>query len=126
MATWREMARENRTAANELFAARRWRSCASRAYYAVYDEVTHGLLQAGVMMPANQANPKHRTLPNLIGNCLAPLNPAVRWRLAGLAAGLYRFRIMADYLPLVTLDEADARIAMGLMTKAFVDLKGVP
>src|SRR2546430_3620102 len=126
MTTWREMAKDNRTATYELFGAKRWRSCASRAYYAVYDEVTHGLLQAGVTMPAGQQNPKHRTLPTLVGNNLSPLDAVTRWRVAGLVAALYRFRIIADYLPLVTLEEDDARIILGLMAKAFADLKGVP
>ncbi len=126
MTTWREMARDNRTAANELYANERWRSCASRSYYAVYDEVTHALLACKVTMPAGQANPKHKTLPLLIGNNLTLLNTAQRWRLAGIVEKLYTFRIIADYLPLLTLEEADAMICMGLMTQAFILLRNIP
>ena len=49
-------------------------------------------------MPAGQQNPKHRTLPIVVGNNLTPLDAATRWRLAGLVASLYWFRIIADYL----------------------------
>jgi uncharacterized protein (UPF0332 family) len=120
------MARENRTAANELFAAGRWRSCASRAYYALYDEVTHALFRAGVTMPVNQANPKHGTLPLVVGNNLHLLSVSERWKLSGLIARLYQFRIIADYLPIVTLESDDARIAMGLLAQGFICLRDVP
>jgi len=126
MATWRDLAKDNRTAANELFALERWRSCASRAYYALYDEVTHALLQAGVTMPATQANPKHKTLPAIVAANLHLLPLQRRWRLSVLIGDLYRFRIIADYLPSVTLEEADARIALGMLAQGFICLKDVP
>jgi hypothetical protein len=74
MTTWREMARANRTAGHELFAAKRWRSCVSRAYYAIYSEITRCLLKAKVSMPNGQANPKHKTLPTTIETRLTAVN----------------------------------------------------
>ena len=102
MATWRDLAAEGRSATYELFVAHRYRSCASRAYYAVYAEVTHGLLGAGLTMPFGRGNPRHKPLPVLVGMNLAPLRPGLRWRLSGIVAQLYAFRITADHLPQVT------------------------
>jgi uncharacterized protein (UPF0332 family) len=126
MATWRELSKDNCTAANELFVAQRWRSCASRAYYSVYAEVTHGLLGSGVTMPAGRNNPNHHGLDLLIGNNLTLLPIAKRWRLSDLVHRLYNFRIIADYVPAVTLEKDDSRICLGLMTDAFVCLRGLP
>ena len=126
MATWRELASSNRSASFELLATRRWRSCTSRAYYAVYSEVTHGLRQAGMTMPKGRQNPKHSTLPLSVVNHLSPLTPQVRWRISGLIFTLYRLRIIADYRADMTLDETDAKIAIGLMTQCFLILRGVP
>ncbi len=126
MATWRQAASDHRSATYELFVGNRWRSCASRAYYAVYSEVTHGVLAAGVTMPAGQGNPRHGSLPTLIGMSLAPLSLASRWRLSGLVGQLYGLRIIADYLPGVILEQAEARITIGLMEQAFAILKVVP
>jgi hypothetical protein len=84
------------------------------------------LLAAGTTMPTGQSNPKHKTLPMVIGNNLHLLSTPTRWRLAGLIAKLYAFRIIADYQPGVTLDETDARICLGLMAQAFLCVKDVP
>jgi hypothetical protein len=126
MTTWRDMARESRTSANELFDSHHWRDFASRAYYAVYSEVTHALLAAHMTMPAGRGNPRHRSLPVLVGNNLHLLSLPKRWQLASLISKLYLFRIIADYQPAMTLDETDARICLGLMTQAFILLKDVP
>lgn len=124
--TWKEMARENRTAACELFVLRRWRSASSRAYYAIYARVTAELLDASVTMPAGRSNPKHKTLPDLVGNNLTAFSMATRWRLAGLIKQLYDFRIIADYRSTVTLEEEDARICFAVMNQAFLCLKDTP
>lgn len=124
--TWKELARENRTTACELFEANRWRSAASRAYYAIYARVTDVLLSAGATMPSGRSNPKHKTLPELVGNNLSAISLSKRWRLAGLIKQLYDFRIIADYRPAVTLDGDDARICFAVMNQAFLCLKEVP
>jgi len=126
MTTWREMAADNRTAAYELFRDRRWRSCVSRAYYSAYADVTRCLSAVGVNMPAGRNNPSHGSLPNLIGNNLIPLNPQVRWRLAGLVHQMYQFRLIADYMPTVELVEDDARVSIGLLRQVFQMLEAVP
>ena len=124
--TWRDLADASRTAAYELFQARRWRSCASRAYHAVYSDATRVLVSAGTAMPANQNNPKHKAVPSLLAHNLHPLAFNDRWRLFGLVTGLYQFRIIADYVPATALDAADARVAMGLMVQSFALLRRVP
>ena len=126
MASWRDMGIQNRTTANQLFKARQWRSCVSRAYYALYAELTHQLLRAKVSMPAGRGNPKHLALPMLVGNNLTSIRPQARWRLSGLVKKLYDLRVMADYLPKIDIDESEARIAMGLMDQAFLCLGGKP
>jgi len=126
METWRDLGSKNRTSANQLFAAGQWRSCASRAYYALYAELTHQLLQAKISMPTGRGNPKHANLSMLVGNNLIAVRPQSRWRLSGLVKKLYDLRIMADYLPNVDIAEPEARIAMGLMDQAFLCLKGKP
>ena len=123
---WRDLAHSGRTAAYELFERKRWRSCASRAYYATYSEVTHALLAAGTTMPASQNNPKHKTLADLVTTNLRSLNLPRRTRLAAIVIAAYNLRIAADYLPDVDLDESDARDAIGLMATAFSLLKGLP
>ena len=124
--TWRDLADASRTAAYELFQNGRWRSCASRAYYAVYSDATRVLLSVGTTMPANQNNPKHKAVPSLLAHNAHPLGLNDRWRLSGLVTGLYNFRVIADYVPATTLDGADARVAMGLMVRSFALLRRVP
>jgi uncharacterized protein (UPF0332 family) len=118
------MALQNRTSANELFAAMRWRSAVSRAYYAVYSAATSLLLDMGVTMPVGRTNPKHAALPALIGNNLTWLRMGARWRLAGLTRKLYDLRIASDYLPGVTVEQDEARIALRLMDQAFSCMGG--
>jgi uncharacterized protein (UPF0332 family) len=120
------MAAENRTSSYELFRDQRWRSCASRAYYATYADVTRCLVGIGVNMPAGRNNPSHASLPNLIGNNLTSLNLQARWRLVGLAHQMHQFRLIGDYMPIVTLIEDDARVSIGLMRQIFQMLEVIP
>lgn len=119
MATWQELARQNRTAAYELFAGNRWRSCLSRSHYAIYAEVIHSLHAASVTMPAGRSNPRHLRLSGIIGNHLISLDNPKRWRLAGLVKKLHDLRIIADYQPGVEAEQDEARVGMSLMTQAF-------
>jgi uncharacterized protein (UPF0332 family) len=123
MGTWRDLAKDNRTAANELFTVKRYRSCVSRAYYAAYAEITHALLQANVTMPAGRGNPRHGALATNVEGHLTRV--PLRWRLSAAIRRLYRLRIVADYVPGLALQESEARIAMGLMNEAFVCLRNV-
>jgi hypothetical protein len=79
-----------------------------------------------MIMPKGRQNPKHATLPVSVTNHLAPLTVKERSRVAGLIFTLYRLRIIADYRADMTLDETDAKIAVGLMTQCFLILRGVP
>jgi hypothetical protein len=55
---WLESARDARGSANELMELERFRSCMSRAYYAVYSKVTHELVvTAGLTMPPDREGP---------------------------------------------------------------------
>ncbi len=67
MPSWRDLSKESRDASYGLFAERSLRSFASRAYFAVYAEITHGVTQAGVTMPTGRKNPDHRNLPTVTG-----------------------------------------------------------
>ena len=116
---WEDMARENRTTAAELSAGHRWRSAVSRAYYAIYAEVTGMLTHVGVSMPAGRGNPSHKRLWRIIADHLTAVPPAERWRLAGLVDMLYKLRIIADYKPDTEIDQDEAKIALGLMVQAF-------
>ena len=80
MATWAEIASSNRTAAVQLFARETWRSCVSRAYYAVYSPATDALTKVPVTMPAGREGPHHLPLPEIVGANLTTLSQAKRWR----------------------------------------------
>jgi len=119
MATWSDMAAENRTAAAELLQGQRWRSAVSRAYYAIYAEITGLLNSAGVSMPGDRGNPSHKRLWRIIGDQLTIVKQPQRSRLADLVCKLYEFRIIADYLPNTEIGQDEARIVWGLMMQAF-------
>ena len=124
MTTWNDLAIENTLAANETFLNSRWRSCVSRAYYAAYSAVTKQLIDQGVTMPKTQQNPKHGMLPNLVTHNLRSLSHPARWQLADSITRLYKLRLMADYMPQVSVVERDARIALGLMQQIFRCIRG--
>ncbi|MBM4044282.1 MAG: hypothetical protein FJ279_04145 [Planctomycetes bacterium] len=102
----------------------RWRTCVSRAYYAIYSAATDALVQQGIVMPKGKGNPAHKTLPSLVGNNLSGISHALRWRLAGMVEKLYKLRLMADYQPQVPIEERHARLALGLMDQALECLRG--
>lgn len=119
MAKWNDLAKDNRLAAYEVFVRQRWRTCVSRTYYAIYSAVTEELIGQGVVMPKERNNPSHAKLPTLVGHNLAGVSHAVRWRLSGLVANLYKLRLMADYMPQIAVEKDEARVAIGLMEKAY-------
>ena len=119
MSTWTEMAKDNRLAANEARAAQRWRTCVSRAYYAVYSELTELLISQNVMMPAGRANPRHERLSNMVEANLKQFTHPVRVQLAGAVRQLYKLRVMADYMPLIAVEHQEAKIALGLLCQVY-------
>jgi hypothetical protein len=110
--TWRELAKSNRSAAFELLETRRYRSCVSRAYYAVYSETTHALVEGGVQMPSARNNPRHKAVPSLVGYQLLILSPKLRWKL--------------EYNPVLTVDESEARAAMRFTVHIVKLLEAIP
>ncbi|HEX4124744.1 MAG TPA: HEPN domain-containing protein [Tepidisphaeraceae bacterium] len=123
MDTWESIANSNRTAAIRLFSHGMWRSCVSRAYYAVYAAVSNALVKVPIAMPAGREGPNHLPLPDLIGNNLTRLSHGKRWRLSGLVRQLYDLRCLADYRPSIVVEKDEARITLGLMEQAFGLLK---
>ena len=125
MTTWKDLAEDSRLAVHEMFDHRRWRTCLSRAYFAVYSEATAELVLRGVVMPLRRSGPSHTKLPELVGNNLTGISHSMRWRLAGIIKKLYELRIVADYIPSTPVDAREARLSLGLMNQAFRFLRGV-
>jgi uncharacterized protein (UPF0332 family) len=119
MPKWKDLARDNRLAAYELNRAGHWRSCVSRAYYAIFSATTGILILQGIRMSKDHSNPSHVKLPALVRVHLARLQHHRRWRLAALIRTLYNMRLAADYQPQVAVEAPEARQAIGLMEQAF-------
>jgi len=63
---WRKVAQEGFEAASLLRKEKRWRSCASRAYYAAYARVTHMLVEKGLSPRPHLGTWSHETLPQMV------------------------------------------------------------
>jgi uncharacterized protein (UPF0332 family) len=124
MATWREMATDCRFASYEMFHYGRWRTCVNRAYFAVDSAATEALIRQGTTMPADREGPSHAKLPGMAANNLREISHSLRWQLARVIATMYKLRIMADYMPSVVVEEAEARLSLGEMNHAFRILAG--
>jgi uncharacterized protein (UPF0332 family) len=122
MANWKTLADENYAAAHLLVRDGRWRSALNRAYYAVYARTAGLLTAARIAMPAGREGPHHSVLPDLVAKRLVRLG-AKRWSASSLVRGLYGLRVIADYRPSVTVEETDARAAVGMMMRAFQVLR---
>ncbi len=125
MTTWHEVGRDARKAANELVESR-FRSCLSRAYYAVYSKVTHDLTAApGIAFPPRREGPNHPGetgsggIRRLIETSMPGMTPERRLKLSELIGELYTLRLYADYRPSVEIDASDAREAISMMNKVF-------
>ena len=119
IATWRDLAEDNRFVVYEMIRSRRWwRSCVSRAYYAVYSAATDELIRRGLSMPVGREGSSHAKIPEIVGNHLTGVSHSLRWRLAGIIRRLYRSRIMADYMPTALIEEAEAKLSVNLMSQA--------
>lgn len=119
MATWLDLARETRAAANELFGGDHYRSFISRAYYAVYARATHSLVSIPVAMAASREGPAHKKLCALIETHLTSMERSKRESLSRIVGQLYFMRCRADYFPSDAIDRIQARMALTLMKKAF-------
>lgn len=123
---WLDLAWDARNAANELFIQERFRSCISRAYYAAYAKVTHELVfTARLTMPADREGPSHPGrlgtggIRRMIETSMPNMQQNKRVKLSALIGRLYTLRIDADYKPSVTVENRDAREALGIMKVIF-------
>lgn len=111
MASWAEMSEEARSSAQALFAARQWRSCVSRAYYAAYALLSGHVAAAGVTFPRGWEGPSHSSLRHLVAAHVRGLTTRQRQAVGTLSLQLYEWRCEADYKPSADIDEHLARNA---------------
>ena len=123
MTTWHEIATDNEAAARELFRAGRWRSCVSRAYYAVYSAISGVLADQGLEFSGARANPDHADLPDLIESNIAGLRDWERRDLKSAARNLYAHRLAAYYDEEYPISDRTALAMTGTMNRAFGLLK---
>ncbi len=123
--TWFELASDARKAASRQV-SEHYRSCLSRAYYAVYSKVTFDLsITPGVSFPAGDEGPKHpgRTgtggIRRLIETHMTAMDRPKRVKLSELVGRLYTLRCVADYRPSIDVDARDAREAVSIMNTIF-------
>lgn len=97
MATWQEIGRENWQAARDLYDAKRYRSCVSRCYYAVFSLLTYELARKGATFRPGRQTPAHAEVRELIEDHLTQFTEIRRANIATLTLRLYRLRLDADY-----------------------------
>lgn len=131
MSNWRELGDSNRHAAVRLHADERSaRPSVSRAYYAVYHELTHQLATAGFQDFGEndgklRKNPNHAKLANLAGKNIAGLSRHNSKELRKAVTRLRERRVDADYRPGNTVDTSTAKealrdmlYALGILSRA--------
>jgi uncharacterized protein (UPF0332 family) len=127
MATWEDIALDSFLASKGLLEAGRWRSCASRAYYAAYSAVTGSLATSGVSIGSGgKPNPSHEQLPRLALHNLdgARHGPDARRTISKRLRTLRMARQRADYGPEELIDRALARDCVRQAAAIFRDLEG--
>jgi uncharacterized protein (UPF0332 family) len=102
MATWKDIGVQNLEAAKMMLAAKKFRSTASRAYYAAFS-ITNEVLDRGGFL-SGLRTPSHRTMPRLIEHTFVHLTMPKRRKLMADYRELYRLRIGADYERGYTVD----------------------
>lgn len=123
MATWRDLARDCRTAAQQAHEQGSYRAAVNRCYYAVFSEMARAASAsaAGWTMPTDWEGPSHVQVYNgaIVTSSLGRwLKPAEQGRLVSLTASLYKLRRTADYAPSVEVGQRESRVAMGQMLMA--------
>lgn len=107
------------------------RASVSRAYYAVYHEITHQLVEQGQTNfglfhnGRVRQNPSHERIAGLARNNLRSLNPLQKQELGRLVSRLRNRREEADYRPGMTIDLRTAHEALRDMSAARVILRVV-
>lgn len=118
-ATWLDLARGARRAANTLILESQHRSAASRAYYAVYSKVVHTLVMANLPMPSRREGPNHSRIRRLIESSMPNMDQVKRSALSRLVARSYILRLDADYKPSVLFDDKESKEAIAIMKTVF-------
>jgi uncharacterized protein (UPF0332 family) len=110
---WRRSSLVTLATAKHLRERTDYRSCVSRAYYAIYQAGTSVSIAYGDSgkFPADWNNPTHEQLPNLIkDNGSIPLD--TRRQVAKVIRQMRTFREDADYRQGITVDKRRARQAV--------------
>ena len=119
MATWREMGKANARAAAMLARDETvCRASVSRAYYAVYQEVTHQIIESGDGQFGRFNNPTHEVLARLVRNNLSSISGFRKRELERLIRRLRQRRVDADYRPKISVDRASVHGALRDMCEA--------
>lgn len=107
---WRNQATQSLQSAQLLFAAERYRDCASRAYYAAYQASTAVCVAHGdsINFLPGWNNPSHEQLPGLI-RANGSVDVQNRRNIIRLLRILRSYREDADYRPGRTVDQVIAR-----------------
>ncbi|MEK6702082.1 MAG: HEPN domain-containing protein [Planctomycetota bacterium] len=112
MLSWNDIAVQSATVARRLVHQGEERSSVSRAYYAAYSMMTARLWGQGLKSFGGRGNPSHAQLPRLVKETMTGLNPAARREASQAIRRLYKYRVIADYLPGNLLDEGSRREAL--------------
>ena len=117
MPKWEEVSQDAFRAAGELWRTGRFRSNASRAYYAAFSALTLKL-RGKAPFPPQFETPHHRDVPSLIGRFLTEYYPKGRRELQTAVRRLYKARLDADYK--VSVDTSKEIGLRSLRDAAFV------
>ena len=112
MATWLDLALDNRAAAQELSGKGHYRSSVSRSYYAAYSAVVHLLSGKRVTYAYGRANPPHEAVAGYMVHSLTRPGRRTRERLAKTFRRLMKARVDADYRPGLSCDLTMAKDAL--------------
>jgi uncharacterized protein (UPF0332 family) len=118
MATWQKIGIDSFRAGRELLEGKRYRSSASRSYYAAFSLLTYELARTGVIFGRGRQTPAHSEMTDLITVHLTQFSETRRRAIALLALRLYRLRLDADY-SVQRIDRLAAEKALRDVTKIF-------
>lgn len=126
MATWKELAADNLSAAKELRASSHFRSVVSRAYYAAYSALTAGLdAKYRSQFKHGDNNPTHAQLLKLVARNLMPkvLTTSECRTIKTYLYQLWAMRVRADYDPNASIGRDEAINAITLAASVLRSMK---
>ena len=110
--TWQEAASDGFRSAEQLLELGHYRSCVSRAYFAMYASCTHRLIEMGYRdFGRSRPNPGHGQMLDMLENNVlgSDCSAVTVRRTMAQARMVQRGRITADYVPGQTIDRVIAR-----------------